>query len=499
VTERDDYGLPAGYEARLEPAYFVDDLADQRIIHQPDVYPFAAHIAERYGCAYLIDVGCGRAGKLTPLGDRFHLIGIDHGANIAWCRDRTDLTMAIDHDLQRREPLPVSECIVGSSVVICADVIEHLVEPRPLVENLQHLAQVARAVVVTTPDRELVRGAEDRGPPANPAHVREWTLGELAGLLGESGAPVAFAGLTRNNDRDSQRRTSLVCLDPRATRPESAPDWFDVLAVICAYNEEDVIGEVVANLLAERVRVHVIDNWSSDGTVARLESLGASDRLTVERFPPEGPSSVSKWRALLERVEEVAVDSHASWVMHHDADEVRSAPWLECGLRDALYHADRAGFNAADHTLLEFLPVDDRRFRGGNLGAHFEFFEFGGMPGHFVQIKAWRRSNARVSLGPSGGHEASFPHRRVYPYKFLSRHYPLRSVEHARRKIDERRQRWDAAEREAGWHIRYDGYDEQSTFVWRREQLIAFEPGFFERDYLVERLSGVGLPRLADE
>ncbi len=53
--------------------------------------------------------------------------------------------------------LDISEDILRQSVVMSADVIEHIVDPYycylPL---LSHLAQYAHAVVVSTPDRERI-------------------------------------------------------------------------------------------------------------------------------------------------------------------------------------------------------------------------------------------------------------------------------------------------------------------------------------------------------
>jgi glycosyltransferase involved in cell wall biosynthesis len=44
-----------------------------------------------------------------------------------------------------------------------------------------------------------------------------------------------------------------------------------VVALIAAFNEADIIGEVVRALVDEGVRVYFIDNHSTDGTVAEVE------------------------------------------------------------------------------------------------------------------------------------------------------------------------------------------------------------------------------------
>src|SRR3712207_4197065 len=77
------YFIKDGYVARAEPDYFHDVTADELgIVHQPDVYPFAAHIARHYGCSRIVDLGCGRGDKLAALSPEFRIVGVDIGPNL---------------------------------------------------------------------------------------------------------------------------------------------------------------------------------------------------------------------------------------------------------------------------------------------------------------------------------------------------------------------------------------------------------------------------------
>ncbi|MCK7581174.1 MAG: hypothetical protein MZV65_39765 [Chromatiales bacterium] len=46
-----------------------------------------------------------------------------------------------------------------------------------------------------------------------------------------------------------------------------------------------------------------------------------------------------------------------------------------------------------------------------------------------LQIRCWKKTGAPVDLTTTGGHEARFPGRRVFPVRFPMRHYPIRSAE----------------------------------------------------------------------
>ena len=56
------------YQERPANEYFHDVLMEkENIIYQPDIYPLAAFLGDKFGCDCIIDVGCGTANKLVKL------------------------------------------------------------------------------------------------------------------------------------------------------------------------------------------------------------------------------------------------------------------------------------------------------------------------------------------------------------------------------------------------------------------------------------------------
>lgn len=318
--------------------------------------------------------------------------------------------------------------------------------------------------------------------------VTKWNL-----RRNRSDLNLRFSGSYRD-DAGPERSHPIHIYDPwDIDQCPAKPVTYDILAIITSFNESDVIGGLLEYLASQGVRSHVIDNWSTDETFAIVSDLADRLPITVERFPKEGPTDRYNWEGLLERVEEIAETSHADWVIHHDADEIRQSPWLGVSLSDAFWAVEQWGFNCVDHTVLNFRPTNNDWEQGGNLIADFQWCEFGDRPGHFVQLKAWKPQRERVSLASSGGHEALFPNRRVFPYKFMLRHYPIRSQSHGEKKVlRERQLRWNPEERAKSWHTHYDHYDQTSSFVWQEANLLRFDD--IGESYLIQRLSGVGLP-----
>lgn len=211
------YCVKEGYQTREIPEYFHE--VDGDVVWQPDVYGELGDFADRLGATRVIDVGCGSAAKLAALHPRFDVVGIDFGANLEVCRRHAFGTW-IEHDLESTEALPVDAELLRGSVIVCADVIEHLVRPERLLRALRQALEVAEAVVLSTPERDLTRGAEHLGPPPNPCHVREWSREELVQLLRSAGFAHVSAGLTRSNDHDPARHTILACLFREASTRE---------------------------------------------------------------------------------------------------------------------------------------------------------------------------------------------------------------------------------------------------------------------------------------
>jgi SAM-dependent methyltransferase len=200
------YCLPQGYTERERPAPFADE--DDGLNWQWATYLLARSAGMTRGCRTVIDLGCGRARKLKLLDfpRMFDVVlGYDCEKNVEWLRenekwlgtrvenfDAQDLTLLAPH----------------GSLIICADVVEHLVSPEYLLRELARLRSKRGALVVlSTPDRALCHGAQHLGPPPNIAHVREWTLDEFRALCDEHGLAGGQFSHTQTHDKSENEHT----------------------------------------------------------------------------------------------------------------------------------------------------------------------------------------------------------------------------------------------------------------------------------------------------
>jgi hypothetical protein len=251
--------------------------------------------------------------------------------------------------------------------------------------------------------------------------------------------------------------------------PQASPRVPEVVAILFAYNEEDIIGATLEHLAGQGIGIYFLDNWSTDRTLEIARSFlgrgenGGAGVFAIEMFPLAGPSPRYELERSLARKAEVARELHqrgARWIMHYDADELWESPWPGVGLREGLLRVESEGFNAIDHVILEFVPTEDGFERGMSPADFFQYFRLHDAQGRAQQIRAWVQQESPVDLTTHAGHAVLFEGRRVYPIPFLNRHYSIRSAAQGRRKMQQDRvPRFRPEDLARGWHQHYGAID----------------------------------------
>lgn len=220
------------------------------------------------------------------------------------------------------------------------------------------------------------------------------------------------------------------------------------IALLATYNERRFIGACIEHLHEQGVDAYVIDNGSTDETVAIAERHRGRGLIGIEHFPRDG---VFRWRALLQRKEELSRELDAEWFIHHDADEFRLPPAGHGTLAEAFAAAEREGFNAVNFMEFTFVPTrespdhDHPEFQR-TLRTYYPF-----QPIAQHQVNAWKASAAEdLGLARSGGHGLDFPGIEVHPEPLPMKHYLFLSPAHAVEKYVQRHH--DPDELASGWH-----------------------------------------------
>ena len=188
----DDF-CPIGYRANPFAQQYNDFTSDG--LFQQAVYDQAILRARILGIARIIDLGCGAAQKSRKYSSRFEVIGVDlpqvvenlRSYTVVDTKTRRGFT-AFEHDFNRDV---LSFPGDRPTIIIAADVIEHLADPAYLLSSIRKsLWGGVRRTFISTPCREHNDGCRKEGPPFNPTHVREWSCDEFLKLMEHHGLRV---------------------------------------------------------------------------------------------------------------------------------------------------------------------------------------------------------------------------------------------------------------------------------------------------------------------
>jgi 2-polyprenyl-3-methyl-5-hydroxy-6-metoxy-1,4-benzoquinol methylase len=166
--------------------------------YQFHVYRWAAELVRQRGLRSVLDVGCGPGTKLTRLiaPVTCDIEGIDQPSGVAAARRTGAAGRYTEVDLEQPDGVAAWRTF---DVIICADVLEHLINPGPAIELMKRLSTPQTLLLISTPDRARLRGRDCMESP-KPEHVREWTVPEFTRYLRSRGLDVVDTKLFPADD-----------------------------------------------------------------------------------------------------------------------------------------------------------------------------------------------------------------------------------------------------------------------------------------------------------
>jgi hypothetical protein len=192
------YEIKAGYIHRRKPVYFDDrNLKDE---YQNEVYELARLYAEQNNCRQILDIGCGSAYKLLKYFSGYETTGIEVEETYHFLKEKYPDRVWIkagDNLIQRQY----------ADIIICSDVIEHVSNPDELIQFIEGIG--FKMLFLSTPERDMIRGRVDYGPPDNKAHMREWNSAELHKYLSRHFAIIS------HQVTNIEQATQLVICKPK--------------------------------------------------------------------------------------------------------------------------------------------------------------------------------------------------------------------------------------------------------------------------------------------
>jgi 2-polyprenyl-3-methyl-5-hydroxy-6-metoxy-1,4-benzoquinol methylase len=167
------------------------------------------------------DVGAGYPAKLPLLGDVKEITLVDQSTLAPLVARDIPHVAFVPDDLENPTKLRERKF----DLVICADVLEHLMDPDPCLQFIKN--STARFAVLSTPERDVVRGVDCMTSP-KAEHVREWNADESRRYVESSGFDV-IDQLLMPQGRLSQFKKSLASILGLKSKR-----WAGCQTIVCA-------------------------------------------------------------------------------------------------------------------------------------------------------------------------------------------------------------------------------------------------------------------------
>lgn len=245
----------------------------------------------------------------------------------------------------------------------------------------------------------------------------------------------------------------------------------EIVALMFVRNEEAYLPRCLERLREQGIRAAVLDNDSTDGTAAILESFSPDTVILVERAPFTGTFDNGRLLTLLASMQRTL---RADWFILNSPDEVFDSDVAGETLADAIRRVDALGFTVVNFDEFVFVPTEASESYEGQAFDHLirHYYFFG--PAPMRQMRAWRNIPG-ISNVEDGGHRLRGPELRIYPVNMPLRHYITLGLDHFRRKYALRK--FPADELARGWHYNRVNIDQARAQLPPRHSLKVMTDG----------------------
>lgn len=175
------------YEKDLKGTYWTETRINSAINNQYYVYQYSLGLLRKYKYNSILDVGSGPPTKIKQFFTLYckDIVLVDQPSLRQLVKQILPEAQFIEADLENID----LNLLNKFDLIICADVLEHLLNPDNCVNFIKkHLASNGLAVL-STPERDYLRGRNCNHSP-KPEHVREWNSQEFVQYIASHGFKI---------------------------------------------------------------------------------------------------------------------------------------------------------------------------------------------------------------------------------------------------------------------------------------------------------------------
>jgi len=208
-----------------------------------------------------------------------------------------------------------------------------------------------------------------------------------------------------------------------------------ILGMLSTYNDEDIISEVIENYLSQGIELVILDNGSKDKTFDICKKFLNKGILHLRQYTTD----TFQGFLILRMLYDMALRYSPEWVIKVDSDDFFESGIKNVTLKEAIEKIDSENYNLIQFDHFDFFMTDNDNEHENSIKKRLPYYSW---EGDFV-YRAWKYFPG-IRIGSEGGHYPIFPegHQyRIYPKKFVARHYSFRNKIQAEKKMEAHKKR----------------------------------------------------------
>ena len=201
--------------------------------------------------------------------------------------------------------------------------------------------------------------------------------------------------------------------------------------MVPVHNDEDVIEEVLEYLISQGIEIVIVDNGSTDNTFKLCQKF--LDKGVLEIFKYSSDTFIAE--LIFRMLYDLALKYSPDWVILNASDEFLESGIQKMTLKDRITQADKEGYNLIQFDRFDFFMTNNDE-ENSSIRKKLRYYSY---QGDYV-YRAWKFMPS-VRIGDVAGHYPIFPNEegyRIFPEKFVMRHYPFRDDMQSKKKVESR-------------------------------------------------------------
>jgi len=208
-----------------------------------------------------------------------------------------------------------------------------------------------------------------------------------------------------------------------------------IIGIIPVYNDEDILKEIIDYYISQGLELVILDNGSTDNSYKICEKFVGLGVKKLIKFKTD--NYISKWDSILRALYDIAIEQNPDWIIKIDSDEFLESGQVGVSLKEGIEQVASQGYNYIQFDRFDFFMTDNDNKNAESVRQKLQYYS---CQGDYL-YRAWKYYPGVMIESFAFVHFPILPddvRYKIYPKKFVMRHYQFTSEKQALKKIEDR-------------------------------------------------------------